>query len=437
MYLTTNILQTADKHEADLDILAKVCYHAARLYNVGLYSVRQHFFNTQEYLPYNSNWNECKTNENYKLLLSDSAQQILRIVDRDMKSFFSLLFLKKEGKYSENVHLPRYKDKQGMMMCPVQGRSCRVQKNGKVRIGLTKAFRELYQVEDKFIELTIPKNLIGVKEFKEVRIIPQYGGKQFTISFTYESFRLPKQVSGDGYMSIDLGVDNLAACTAFSNGGTRQFLIDGRKLKNINRYYNKVIAELKSCSSKGNQGTTKRILRLMNGRKNRINDYFEKSALLIVNTCLDMGLSTLVIGYNKGQKQEIDLGSVNNQNIVSIPYHRFREKLKVRCEQHGIAYCPQEESYTSKASALDMDFIPTYGDKDVPAFSGKRVHRGLYRSSDGSMLNADINGSINILRKYLIKSNVKPLCGDTVRAFVNAPCPRVNPLAQAPSFMEG
>ena len=151
--------------------------------------------------------------------------------------------------------------------------------------------------------------------------------------------------------------------------------------------------------------------------------------------CIDHGVTKLVIGYNKGQKQGINLGAVNNQKIVSIPHHKFRQKLELLCIEHGISYIPQEESYTSKASALDLDTIPTYGANEaLTAFSGKRAHRGLYRSSNGSVLNADINGSINILRKYVKERNENWVYQDSVRALVNVPCQRVSPFAKAPSF---
>ena len=432
MYLTTKILQTKQKHEVDLSILRNLCYHSARMYNVGLYSVRQHYFNTQSYLSYYANYNECKDNENYHILLSDCAQQILRLVDRDMQSFFKLLTLKKSGKYSEQVRLPRYKDSEGLAICTIQGRSCRIQKNGTVAIGLTKEFREKYGIDDRRILFTIPKNLRNVTEFKEIRIIPQYNGQQFSIEFIYESGNQLQQAEGDGYMSIDLGVDNLAACTIFSNGETHQFLIDGRRLKSINHYYNKKVAMLKSEYAKNEQVksiNTPKMLRLMNGRSHRIDDYFRKSVKLIVDKCLEFGVTTLVIGYNKEQKQEINIGKVNNQNTVMIPLHKFRQNLKYKCELHGIVYCPQEESYTSKASSLDDDPIPTYGiSEEKHTFSGKRVKRGLYKTSDGSVLNADINGSVNILKKYFKECKSNWLYQDDVRVLVNAPCQRFNPL---------
>ena len=433
MYLTTKIQQTEQKHEVDLSILRSLCYHSARLYNVAMYSVRQYYFNTQSYLNYYKNYSECKNNEHYKILLSDCSQQILRLVDRDMQSFFKLLVLKNSGRYSEKIKLPRYKKQDELSTCTIQGRSCRIQKDGRLAIGLTTEFREKYNITERRILFTIPSNIRNITQFKEVRIIPQCNGKQFVIEFIYESNKLPQQAHGNGYMSIDLGVDNLAACTIFSNGDAQQFLIDGRRLKNINHYYNKKMAMLQSSYSTNKSITvpTNRMLRLMNGRNNRINDYFNKTVKLIINACLDNDVTTLVIGYNKGQKQEINIGKINNQNIVMIPLYKLRQKLQYQCELHGIKYCPQEESYTSKAGSLDDDFIPNYGDTDIPIFSGSRIHRGLYRSSDGSVLNADINASINILKKYFKERKSNGLTPNDVRVLVNAPCQRHSVFTQA------
>ena len=438
MYKTTKVLQTINNHEIDLSILKAMCYHAARLYNVALYSIRQHYFNTNSYLSYNSNYHECKNNEHFKILLSDCSQQVLRTADRDMQSFFRLLILKKSGKYSDRINLPHYKKQEQVMVCPIQGRSCRIQKNGTVAIGLTKEFREKYNISERRILFTIPKNIKHIQQFQEIRIIPIHNGKEFSVEFIYQDNTVKPQANGNGYMSIDLGVSNFAACTIFSNGDACQFLIDGRRLTNINHYYNKNISKLKSDYSKNKSLDsiyTNRMMRLINGRNNRITDYFNRVCHLLVNTCLSYGVSTIVIGYNKGQKQEINLGKVNNQNIVSIPYYKFRQKLETLCTEYGIKYISQEESYTSKASAIDEDIIPVYGENiDNIIFSGKRTHRGLYRSSEGLPLNADINGSINILRKYVKERNENWVYQDSVRALVNVPCQRVSPFAQAPSF---
>ena len=444
MYLSTSVyLKKDNKDGVDLKVLEKLAYHSARIYNVGLYNVRQHYFNTNKFLSYNENYNLASQNENYALLLTDLSQQTLRLVDHDMKCFFKQLKSKKMGKYSFPVHLPRYKDKEGVMEFAIQGRSCRIQKNGKVAIGLTDEFRELYKIPYKRFFLTIPKNLLWVKEFKEMRFSPLYGGKEFKVEFVYDKEEKQKPANANGYMSIDMGVNNLMACTLFSNGESRQFLIDGKYIKAINHRYNKVKARLQSEYSKNKSikgMDTKRFSRISNARFNKIDDYFNRTVNLLMKICEEYGVGTVVIGYNEGQKQGINIGRANNQTFVDIPFYRLRQKLAYKCELNGISYCAQEESYTSKASSLDMDVIPVYGEDgaDSVEFSGKRIRRGLYRSSDGSLLNADINGSVNILRKYLKKeSKEKELSSDSVRGLVNAPCQRLDVFAQTPSFRLG
>lgn len=429
MLQTTKVhIDKNNKDGLDLQVLYNLCYHSARLYNVGLYSVRQYYFNTKKYLPYNSNYKECINNENYKLLLSDSSQQILRLVDRDMQSFFKLLVLKNSGKYSEKINLPHYKKEKAIFSLPIQGRSCRIQKDGTVKIGLTQEFREKYNIDCKKLSITIPKNVRCVKQFNEMRIIPLFGGKEFDIEFIYDSKYLNIQKvseTASGYLSIDVGVNNLMTCTLHSDGmPSKSFIIDGRYLKNVNYYYNKKTSQLKSVYSTNNsiEGIeTRRFRRLSNGRNNRINDYFNKSVKIITDICVENDIKNVVIGYNKYQKQEINTGKVNNQNNVYIPLFKLRSKLQSKCELLGINYCPIEESYTSKASAIDLDFLPMYGDSNIPEFSGIRTKRGLYRTNDNLIINADVNGSINILRKYLKESKLNDLKSDNVRAFVNTP----------------
>ena len=428
MLLTTKVhIDNNNNDGIDIKVLYNLCYHSARLYNSGLYSVRQHYYNTKKYLNYNSNFKECKNNENYQILLSDSSQQILRLVDRDIQSFFRLLILKNSGKYSEKIRLPRYKDKEGIMSTPIQGRSCRIQKDGTVKIGLTKEFRELYNIDYNKLIITIPKNISKVESFNEIRIIPIHNGKEFEIEFVYDSKYLNLQKvseNASGYLSIDVGVNNLMTCTLHSSSKPKSFIIDGRYVKNVNYYYNKMTSKLKSDYSKNKSidgNNTNRFIKLSNGRNNRINDYFNKSVKLITDICLLYDIKTVVIGYNKYQKQEINNGNVNNQNNVYIPFFKLRSKLQSKCELYGIDYYPIEESYTSKASAIDLDYIPKYGDKNIYVFSGKRVKRGFYKTKENLFVNADVNGSINILRKYLKESKLNDLMSNNVRAFVNTP----------------
>ena len=235
----------------------------------------------------------------------------------------------------------------------------------------------------------------------------------------------------DGVLSIDPGVSNLLTCTAFSNGKPDAFIIDGRHIKSINCYYNKAMARLKAIYAKDSkvQGTTARMRRLINGRKNRIDACFNSIAKYITDYCLANGIGTIVIGYNKGQQEGIDMGKTNNQNFAYIPFYKLRRKLMGRCALYGIKYESQEESYTSKASALSLDAIPNYGDKDIPEFSGYRQKRGLYKiKNEPVTINADANGSINIYRKYLKCKSNADLSADDVRVFVNRPVMRISAL---------
>lgn len=438
MIQTTKIHISEDNKDGlDMQVLYNLCYHSARLYNVGLYSVRQYYFANKQYLSFFSNCKECRSNENYKLLMSDASSSIIKLVDKAMKSFFGLLSLKSKGQYDKNVRLPRYKGKDDVSVMPINGRSCRIQKDGTVNIGLTKEFRELYNVSSKKITITIPKNLKGIPKFEEMRIIPLYGGREFDVEFIYDTKYLDiPQVPEDasGYLSIDLGVNNLMSCTVHSNSKPDAFIIDGRYVKNVNYYYNKRASELRSAYSKNKYVTTvntKRFRRLSNGRNHRINDYFNRSVKYVVDYCMSNDIKTVVVGHNANQKQNAEMGKVNNQNFVSIPYHKLFAKLQGKCELHGITFASTEESYTSKASAVDLDCIPRYGDVHIPEFSGKRIKRGLYKTNGGCVINADINGSINILRKFIIASKQKDLPSDCVRAFVNTPVRKVRPSCKA------
>lgn len=446
MYLTTTVHINNKNHDnIDLSVLNNLAYHTARLYNSALYNVRQHYFNTNNYLNFVGCYHQTKDNENYQILLSDTAQQVLRLVDRNMNSFFKLIFAKKNGTYSNPVKLPHYKAKEDKSMFVVQGRSCRIQKDNTIAIGLTQEFRDLYNISYKRFFITIPKHIREVKKFKELRFHPLYNGKEFKIEFVYNSSDVdqPKQIPSEsnGNLSIDLGVNNLMACTIFSNNGSHQFLIDGRPIKSINSYYNKMKSKLQGNYSNNqcikNPYSTKRMIRLSNGRTNRINDYFNKSVKLLINKCFEYGVSTIVIGYNKEQKQGINIGRANNQTFVSIPYYKLRSKITNTCELHGIKCIFQEESYTSKCSSLDNDTLPIYGDKGIHEFSGKRIKRGLYKSKDGILLNSDINGSINILRKNFKERKLQELSSDSIRALVNVPCKKLNAFSEAPSFMVG
>jgi IS605 OrfB family transposase len=254
--------------------------------------------------------------------------------------------------------------------------------------------------KSKYGEVKIPfPQRLDPEKLKEVRIHPKYNCQFFEVEFITEEEPIIVEFQSDNALAIDLGLNNLATCVS-TNGAS--FIIDGKRLKSYNQWYNKLNAQLQSIKDKqGIKAITKRQGRLLLKRNNQIRDYLNKTARYIIENCLRLDIGTLIVGVNKGWKQNANMGRKNNQNFIQIPHYSLREKLKALCETYGIQYIEPEESYTSQASALDNDNIPSYNpDNSVKhTFSGKRVKRGLYRSKEGVAINSDCNGAWNIGRK--------------------------------------
>jgi len=390
MYLT---LKQQVKHLSKKEFrnLKYLCHIAKNLKNQAIYNVRQHYFNNKKYLSYNENYKMLKNSENYKKLNSNMAQQILKEVDESFKSFFALLKLAKNGQYNGKIKLPNYLDKDGFTTLVI----------GFVRLKddmLIVPYSNSFRKTHKEIAIKLPPVLKG-KKIKEIRIIPKQHSRYFEIQYTYEVKEIQRELNENNVLGIDLGIDNL--CTCVTNTGA-SFIIDGRKLKSTNQYYNKINAKLQSIKDKQKiERTTLRQKRITRKRNNRINDYLSKAARTIVNYCLNNDIGKLVLGYNEDFQRNSNIGSINNQNFVNIPYGKLRDKLIYLCKLYGIEFKLQEESYTSKASFFDGDEIPIYDKENLQeyVFSGKRIKRGLYQTSTGKLINADCNGALNILRK--------------------------------------
>ena len=201
------------------------------------------------------------------------------------------------------------------------------------------------------------------------------------------------KLNNDRYCSIDLGINNLATV---SSNVIKPFIINGKPIKSINQFYNKKLAYYKSKLK--NRKTSKKINRLTNKRENKIKDYLHKSSRYIVNHLVSNNINTLVIGYNKGWKQDINIGKVNNQKFVNVPFLTFITMLEYKCKIEGINVIINEESYTSKCSFLDDEEICKHDN-----YLGRRIKRGLFKTSNGIFMNADLNGSLNILKKVVGK----------------------------------
>jgi IS605 OrfB family transposase len=321
----------------------------------------------------------------------------MRVVERNFKSFFSLLELAKQGQYTrEKVKIPQYLPKDSYFTL-ILSTNAIIIKEGFVVIPLSRRFKKGYP-ELKKLRIPFPDRLTG-RTIKEIRIIPKHEARFFEVEYIYEEPSEMQPLEHDKALSVDLGLDNLASC--ITTGGA-SFLIDGKHLKSINRWYNKENARLQSIKDKQRiKGITNLQATLLKRRNNRVRDCLNKTARYIINYCVLHGIGKIVVGHNPEWKQEINLGRRNNQNFVQIPHSSLILKLKGLSERYGIELVVQEESYTSKASFLDKDGIPDYNPEGKPeyTFSGRRVKRGLYRSGEGFLVNADINGAANILKK--------------------------------------
>jgi len=413
--LTESPMYTTQKNQIrnltakEFEAMRMLCRLTKNLYNAGLYTVRQYFFAERKHLKYESNYHQCKTNENYQLLNTDIGQQTLKVVDRTFNSFFGLLELKNKGRYQAKVNWPHYLPKEGYFPLLIPGgmatrtdrktgiktRHPRIPiKDGKFRIPMSNEFRKTYGE----VWLHFPER-IDISKLKEIRIHPKYDARFFEVEFISASEIEPQPVDPSKALSIDLGVNNLATCIS-TDGAS--FIVDGKQIKSINHWYNKENARLQSEKDRrGIKGFTRKQATVAISRNNRVRDYLNKAARHIINFCIANKIGKIIVGYNPGIKQEVNMGGINNQNFVQIPFWNFRGKLKSLCERYGLLYQEIEESYTSKASFLDRDEIPVYN-ADNPQeykFSGQRVKRGLYKTQNKRLINADLNGAANILVK--------------------------------------
>jgi putative transposase len=224
----------------------------------------------------------------------------------------------------------------------------------------------------------------------EVRIVPRVAS--YVIEVVYEKPLMLAELNPKLIAGIDLGIDNLAALVS-NKPGFVPTLVDGKHLKSINQGYNKKVAQLKS-KLPGPSQTSKRIQQITFKRNKQVDDYLHKSSRLIVNRLVDSGIGTLVIGKNLNWKQEVELGKKTNQTFVSIPHARLIEMMTYKAELVGIKVVITDESYTSKTSFLDLEPV-----EKRESYQGKRMKRGLFRASKGALINADVNGAFNIIRK--------------------------------------
>lgn len=375
---------------------------AKNLYNATLYYQRESFFNKDFKNYYDVNRLFVRSNQkDYRALPTKVSNHILMLVDKSFKSYFALVKKKVNGDYSRDVRLPKYLNKtSGRCVVPYTREALSLKNEGFVKLSKTNI---------------VVKTKLSRSDIKAARLVPK--GNHFVIEILYKATVRPSKSDKSKRVAfIDPGLNNLMTVTS---NCFNPLIFNGKPLKSINQLSNKNIAALNSKLNERGLRTSSLLQSVYAKRTNRLTDLLHKITTQLVNHLDSYNIDTVIFGHNIGQKQDINLGKVTNQNFVQIPFTQLMQLLKYKCELRGIRFIETEESYTSKCSFLDKEEIEKHSD-----YKGKRVRRGLFETSNRKLINADVNGSLNIGRKYLAKMNMytKELHEDLVRFMVN---PRV------------
>lgn len=377
------------------EVIHQMCLASNNLYNQANYIVRQEFFTNKKFLGFcqmdkiMKNVCDLEGEINYYNLKAQVAQQCLRLLEKNWKSFFKSIkdFSKNPNKYKGKPKLPKYRKSGGENLLIFTNQSASI-KNDTLLLS-------------KELKIKIPSYKDkDFSKFNQVRVLPNTFG--YTIEIVYEQEVERAELDVNKYAAIDLGLDNLAALVSTE---TKPILFNGKLLKSYNQQYNKRKAKLCSIKDKMKiQGYTKQLYKLEEDRNNFINDYMHKVSRVIVQYCIKHKIATLVVGHNKQWKDSICLGKKTNQNFVNIPHSRLIACLRYKCELAGIQLIEHEESYTSK---IDHSVLEDMKHHNV--YLGKRVKRGLFQSSAGKLVNADVNGALGIMRKVVDDSVIKQI----------------------------
>jgi len=378
-----------------LALLEYLCEQSGKLYNTGLYFARQMFFKTGQLLT-------GKFDLGYEPLVAKSvlaqsmpsvpAQQTLMSVTEALKSYQELKQMYFRGELDFKPKVPDYLD--GIKLFKVAYPNSGAQRpklvNGQLKFSLGRTIKRWFGIDELF--LPMPSN-VEFSKVKEFTILPKNGA--FYLELSYEMELQHHELDINQALSIDLGIDNLAACVDTLGNS---FLVDGRVMKSMNQLWNKLVSTYKE--GKPQDYWDEWLDKITRKRNHQMKDGVNKAAKLIINHCLEHGIGTLVVGWNKGIKDEVNMGATSNQKFVQMPLAKLKERLRQLCQLHGIRFVETEESFTSTSSYLDGDSLPTYGvDLNGWKASGKRISRGLYRTATGLIINADLHGAVNTLKK--------------------------------------
>lgn len=364
------------------NMIKDYCKISKDLYNQANYIIRQEFCKNHQWIRYNNDLiKKLRENEEFnnvdKLPCVQCAQQILKILDKNWSSFFKSIrdWTKNKNKYKGQPKLPKYKDKNGYNLLIFTNQNCKI-KNG---------FIHFPKKLNRFKLKTKVNNL------QQVRILPNSNHLVIEIIY-YKEINNAKEINSNRIISIDLGLNNFA--TIANNCNLQTFIINGKGLKSMNKYWNKLYAHYKSVLENINKKkSSKRLKTLTFKRNNKMNDFCHKASKYIITYCVNHDIDTIVLGKNNSWKDSSKMSKLVNQTFIQFPYQNFIDKLEYKCFENNIKLILTEESYTSKTSFLDKE-LPQKHEKYI----GNRIKRGLF-SNGKNLINADLNGAFQIMRK--------------------------------------
>jgi len=369
-----HVIKAGDPRFEEIDAAS---FAAKNLYNLGNYTIRQAYLSESNYTPYTQLYHLLKDSEEYQALPRKVSQQVLMQLDRNWVAFFESMQSWKETpeRFLGQPHPPRYKPKQKgrvPLIYTKQAISRRWLRNGLVKPSGLDVFIRTQQTN-----------------IKQVRIVPRRD--HYVVEVVYEREPEEHDLDEDLIAGVDLGIDNLITLTS-NQPGFMPVVVNGRGLKSINQYYNKRRTELQAHIASNR--STKRLRRLTEKRNRKVKHMLHIASRRVIDHLVTCGIGTLVIGSNPDWKERM-----NNQKFISIPRSMLVDMLTYKAKLAGIQVIQQEESYTSRCSFLDGEFP-----EKREQYAGRRITRGLFRSADGTLINADVNGSLNIITKAFPKA---------------------------------
>ena len=413
------LIHTDSETEAVLEF---ICSEANKLTNCAIYYCRQIFFKAHKYVSNYGLDEIMKDNLHFKALRSAVAQQACHKVSESFKSYRKLAKLYREGKLENKPKLPKYRKKGGLTVVSYPARWIKL-KDNQIKFTLGKQVKAWFGVDS--FTLPMPSNL-NFKDIKEVRILPR--NRCFYVEFVYKQKESKSNLNQSNVLGLDPGLGNLL--TAVSTTG-KSFIIDGKKIKSINQWYNKRVAALKK--GKPQAYWDDELAALSEKRNRQFRDIRNKTARFIVSWCINNNVGTIVHGWNQGIKNGSQMNKKVNQEFVTIPNAAIKDRIEQLAIQHGIQFITTEESYTSKSNFLANDVLPTFGEKSEREhrFTGKRgkkikgklnnLGRGGYLTDDGIWLNSDCLGAANIIRKKVMTQLKNVSLAKVTRGVLNRP----------------